>query len=87
MNHGATSGVAGALFDMAVGEMRVLETEQGCHLVRLTERVTPPLPPLAAVEERLRALLRREQEIRLLRALVEDSARHVTVERRAVSLE
>lgn len=82
MNHTGPYGFEVELFDMQVDEMRVFESSKGCHLVRITEHVVPPLPPLREVEPRIRSLLERQQEIDLLSALMERSEKSITLERR-----
>jgi parvulin-like peptidyl-prolyl isomerase len=69
---------------MQQGEMRIFESPQGCHIIRLIERETPPMPPLEQVRERIRFVLARNQEIALLRALIEQRARDMNIERREV---
>lgn len=85
MNHEGPFGFEIALFEMQPGEMRVFESPQGCHLVRITERVTPPLPPFRDVEPRVRELLRRQQESALLGALLERGEMNLDVERKPLN--
>ncbi len=85
MNHEGPFGFEIALFEMQPGEMRVFESPRGCHLVRITERVTPPLPPLRDVEPRIRELLRRQQESALLGALLERGETNISVERKPLN--
>ena len=85
MNHEGPFGFEIALFEMQPGEMRVFESPQGCHLVRITERVTPPLPPFTDVEPRIRELLRRQQESALLGALLERGEMNLDVERKPLN--
>ncbi len=85
MNHEGPFGFEIALFEMQPGEMRVFESPQGCHLVRITERVTPPLPSLRDVEPRIRELLRSQQEIALLGALLERGEMNLNVERKPLN--
>ncbi|MCZ6552462.1 MAG: peptidylprolyl isomerase [SAR324 cluster bacterium] len=69
------------VFDLHVGEMRIFDSEDGCHLVRLTERDDPPPPPYEEVRERIAQTMAREQETLLLVELIEQASRHVSVER------
>jgi parvulin-like peptidyl-prolyl isomerase len=82
MNHDGPLQFEAQFFEMQTGEMRVFESAAGCHLVRITERVTPPLPPLKDVEVRIREILYTEQERALLGELLERSERNLKVERR-----
>jgi len=81
MNHAGPYGFETELFAMQPGEMRVFQTGRGCHLVRVTGRETPPLPPLAEVAPRIRELLETREERALLGALFERAQARVTVER------
>ena len=81
MNHAGGLGFETAMFDMQVGEMRVFDRNEMCHLVLVTNRVTPPMPPLAEVRDRIKRLIEREQEIELLRALIEERSKRVSIER------
>jgi parvulin-like peptidyl-prolyl isomerase len=84
MRHPGPLGFEQQWFDMQQGEMRIFESPQGCHIIRLIERETPPMPPLEQVRERIRFVLARNQEIALLRALIEQRARDMNIERREV---
>lgn len=68
-------------FKMERGEMRVFDSPQGCHLVRVMDILSPPDPPFAKIREYTIPVLEREQEQALLRQLVERASRGVTVER------
>ncbi len=82
MNHDGPLQFEAQFFDMQPNEMRIFESDAGCHLVRITERVTPPLPPLKDVEVRIREILYTEQERALLGELLDRSERSIKVERR-----
>jgi len=69
------------LFDMTRGEMRIFPSEDGCRLVRLTERDDPTGPPLEEVQEGIIQALTRQQEARLLLDLLDRAAHAVKVER------
>jgi parvulin-like peptidyl-prolyl isomerase len=79
MNHNGPLGFETQFFDLKAGDMRVFESADGCHLVRIMERVTPPMPPLEQVEPRIRTLIERQQQIELLRALIEKASATVEV--------
>lgn len=81
MYHNSALGFEESLFDMKPGEMRIFETEQGCHLVRVTDREDPPIPPLEDVADQITALLSRQQEIDLLKSLFSRVEHKVTIER------
>lgn len=79
MNHPSGLGFEERFFEMKNGDMRVFESSDGCHVVRVTDRITPPMPPLAKVSERIREIIDREKEIELLSSLIESSSRTVEV--------
>jgi parvulin-like peptidyl-prolyl isomerase len=81
MNHSGPYGFETELFRMQPGETRAFDTDRGCHLVRVTERETPPLPPLAEVEDRLRAILEARLRRELLERLLARASETVSVER------
>ncbi len=82
MNHAGPYGFETQLFEMQPGETRVFESPSGCHVVMLTEKITPPAPTFAEVRARIHELLERQREAQLLTELLEQSERAVTVERR-----
>jgi hypothetical protein len=45
---------------MQPGDMRLFQSEDGCHLVRITERETPPMPAIKAVAPQIRTLIERQ---------------------------
>ncbi|MCZ6628783.1 MAG: peptidylprolyl isomerase [SAR324 cluster bacterium] len=69
------------LFSMSLGEMRIFQSREGCHLVQVTEIVDPPDPPFAQVRAYVRPILEREQEQALLEALIAAASGKVRVER------
>ncbi|ETW97705.1 MAG: hypothetical protein ETSY2_44125 [Candidatus Entotheonella gemina] len=81
MRHPGPLGFEEEWFDMRVDEMRIFESPEGCHLVRVVDRITPPLPPLEEVQDRIRFILHRNQEIALLRALISERAQGMQIER------
>jgi parvulin-like peptidyl-prolyl isomerase len=82
MNHEGPYGFEEKLFEMRTGDLAVFDAPEGCRVVRVNARVTPPLPPLDEVEPRIRDLLRRQQEVTLLRGLIERSSHGLEIERR-----
>ncbi|MFT5172134.1 MAG: foldase protein PrsA [Gammaproteobacteria bacterium] len=81
MNHNGPLGFEAKFFDLQPGDMRLFESEDGCHLVRIMARETPPMPPLEQVEAQIRTLIERQQQIDLLRALIEKASTSIPVER------
>ncbi len=69
------------LFKMSVGEMRVFDSAEGCHLVRITEFYDPPDPSFEQIGKTVRPILEREREQELLEALLSRARREVRVER------
>lgn len=86
MRHPGPLGFEEQWFDMQVDEMRIFESPEGCHLVRVVDRVTPDLPPLEAVQGRIRFVQRRNQEISLLHTLIGERAQGMRIERRKGNL-
>ncbi len=86
MQHAGPLGFEEKWFDMAVHEMRIFESPEGCHLVRVVDRITPPLPPLQDVQERIRFILQRNQEISLLHTLIGERAQGMQIERLKANL-
>lgn len=81
MRHPGALGFEPEWFTMQPGEMRIFESSQGCHLVRVAEHSLPPLPPLEQVRERIRFVLQRNQEIKLLRSLIAERSRDMIITR------
>ncbi len=81
MNHEGPLGFEVPMFQMAPGETRLFDSEDGCHLVTVTKRTTPPLPTLENVAPRIRDLLMRQREQNALRELIEAANKKVTVTR------
>ena len=81
MNHSGPLGFEEALFDLQPGQMAVYDSSEGCHLVRMGKRVTPPLPPFDNVAPAVRGFLARRRERELLSALLERALDHVKIER------
>jgi parvulin-like peptidyl-prolyl isomerase len=67
-------------FEMKIEEMRIFESERGCHLVRVVDIDDPPDPPFEKIKEFLLPRLEQIQERALLQKLIEKSARNVRVE-------
>lgn len=83
MNHNGPLDFETQFFEMQPGEMRVFDSEDGCHLVRIMERVTPTMPPLEQVAPRIRTLLGQQQRGDLLKALFAQASAKVQVKRPA----
>ncbi len=69
------------LFEMAVGEMRIFETREGCHLVQVTEVIDPPDPSFDQIQAYARPILEQQQEQALLQTLIREATGKVRVER------
>ena len=67
-------------FQMKIGEMRIFNSEQGCHLVRVIDIDDPPDPPFEQIREFLLPRLEQIQEQALLQNLIENAARNARVE-------
>ncbi len=70
MNHNGPLGFEPQLFDIPQNHYTIFESPEGCHIVVVTGRDTPPLPPIEKVEPALRNLLMRQKEIDALQALI-----------------
>ncbi len=81
MQHPGPLGFEEEFFEMKLGEMRIFESEQGCHLIRLVGKLTPPVPSLEEVIDSVRFVIRRTQEIQLLRQLIEQRSESLKIER------
>jgi parvulin-like peptidyl-prolyl isomerase len=81
MNHNGPLGFETLLFSMQPGDMAVFESNDGCHLVRVMTRNTPPLPALAEVKDRIHNLLLARKERKLLQQLLERAEKSVQVRR------
>ena len=81
MNHSGPLGFEQALFDLQPGQMAVFDSEDGCHLVRMGKRVTPPIPPIENVAPAIRGFLKTRRERELLSALLERTREFVQVTR------
>ena len=67
-------------FEMKIGEMRIFESERGCHLVRVVDIDDPPDPPFERIRKFLLPRLEQIQEKALLQLLIERSARNMRVD-------
>ncbi len=67
-------------FEMEMGEMRIFESERGCHLVRGVDIDDPPDPPFKRIKEFLLPRLEQMQEQALLQNLIEKAARNLRIE-------
>jgi hypothetical protein len=67
------------LFTMRAGETRVFRDGKGCSLVRVVERIDPPIPSLDEVRDSLRTFLETRREEQLLSDLVAEARKTVKV--------
>lgn len=81
MDHDGPLGFERELFKMPENQAAIFESEDGCHVVRVSGRNTPPLPPLENVSPGIENLLKRELELEALQVLMERAHSSVTVTR------
>lgn len=79
MNHNGPLGFEPELFKIPQNHYSLFESTEGCHVVVVTGRDTPPLPPLENVALALKSLLLREQEIMALQSLIESAHQKIKV--------
>lgn len=79
MNHDGPLGFEQELFEIPENQYTLYESSEGCHIVVITGRETPPLPPLENVEPGIRNLLAREKEIAALQTLIERAHNSIEV--------
>jgi len=87
MNHDGPLGFEQELFEIPENEYKLYESSDGCHIVVITGRETPPLPPLENVKPGIENLLKREKEIEALQTLIERAHSSIEVIRPGVSEE
>lgn len=81
MNHDGPLGFEQQLFELPQNQHTLFESEDGCHIVVVTGRDTPPLPPIENVASAIEILLKRGLEIEALQALMERAHQRVDVVR------
>jgi len=81
MNHDGPLGFEQELFDIPENQHTIFESAEGCHVVVVTGRDTPPLPPVENVQGALENLLMRQKEIDAVQALIEKAHRHIDIVR------
>ncbi|MFQ5545737.1 MAG: peptidylprolyl isomerase [Acidiferrobacterales bacterium] len=81
MRHHNVLGLGEDLFELPLHRAHRVDNEDGCHLIWISEHVNPPLPSLDEVKDRIRQVLERQQEVELLQALLERTAKEITVHR------
>jgi len=79
MNHDGPLGFERSLFEIPENQASIFESDEGCHVVMVSGRVTPALPPLENVSPAIENLLKREIEIEALQELMERAHGSVTV--------
>jgi len=85
MNHDGPLGFEQELFEIPENEYTIYESSEGCHIVVITGRETPPLPPLENVKPGIENLLKREKEIEALQTLIERAHSSIEVVRPGAS--
>jgi len=79
MNHEGPLGFEQELFEIAENTPTLFNSEDGCHVMVVSDRDTPPLPPIENVAPALEGLIRRGKEIEAVQALIERAHSEVTV--------
>lgn len=79
MNHEGPLGFEQELFEIAENTPTLFDSEDGCHVIVVSDRDTPPLPPIENVAPALEGLIRRGKEIEAVQALIERAHAQVTV--------
>ncbi len=79
MNHEGPLGFEQELFEIAENTPVLFDSEDGCHVMVVSDRDTPPLPPIENVAPALEGLIRRGKEIDAVQALIERAHKQVTV--------
>lgn len=75
-------GLGDRLLQLSLNQTHQINTEDGCHLIWISEHVKPPLPTLNTLKERIRQMLVRKNKVSLLEALLDKAAKDVRVVRR-----
>ncbi len=81
MRHHNVLGLGKALFALLLHETHRIDTQDGCHLIWISEHVKSPMPALAEVHDRIRQILVRQQEVSLLNLLLESASKDIVVKR------
>ena len=81
MNHEGPLGFEQDLFEIPHNEYTLFESTDGCHLIEITGRQTPAMPPVENVAPAIRNLLLREKEIEAVQGLIESANSVVKVVR------
>jgi len=79
MNHEGPLGFEQQLFEIPENEPHIFESSEGCHVMLVTGRNTPPLPELELVAPAIENLLMREKEIAALQTLIEQAHSEIEV--------
>ena len=78
LNHDVL-GLGELIRSLPVGAPMVLDDQNGCRIIMVTEHLQPPVPPLEAISDRLRVFLEGRREAKLLRELVDEASQSVPV--------
>ena len=81
MNHDGPLGFEQQLFNLEPDTPTLFDSNDGCHIMLVTGRQVPPLPPLESVSGAIEGLMRREKEIAAVQTLIELAHEHVEVVR------
>ena len=69
------------LFALPLHQTHRIDNQDGCHLIRISEYVKSPMPSLDEVSDRIRQILVRQQEISLLKTLLEKASKDIVTNR------
>ena len=81
MRHHNVLGLGEALFALPLHKTYRIDNQDGCHLIWISEHVKSPLPALDEVRDRIRQTIVRQQEVSLLKTLLENASKDIVVER------
>ncbi len=81
MRHHNVLGLGEDLFALPLHKTYRIDNQDGCHLIWISEHVKSPLPALDEVRDRIRQTIVRQQEVSLLKALLDRATKDIVVER------
>lgn len=81
MNADGPLGFERKLFDLAEGDIRMFISQEGCHVILVTDIVIPEPRTMEEIRASLRPFLERQQEQTLLREYIQEANARVRVER------
>jgi len=72
--------------NITIAKTHRVDDRDACHLIWISEYTKSPIPTLAEVEDRIYQMLVRQQEVTLLKALLENASKDVVVKRYASTI-